>query len=67
MGQVSVKKNSQDIFDEKCETIRTYCNRFESYLSKFVNDAIQLDRLSNVKLIDESVDDEVLKVLGGNK
>lgn len=56
---------TQKKFDTICATINSYCSKYESYLSKFVKDAIELDRLSNVKISD-NIDDEALEILGGD-
>lgn len=62
----SYKLNDKENFDTNSDKIRRYCKRYESYLSKFVKDAIQLNRESNVKTYEE-VDLEALKILGGKK
>ena len=67
LGVILYENNKEDDiekFNQICDKIQRYCSRYESYLSKFIQDAIKLDRLAQVKFNNKSVDDDILAELG---
>lgn len=52
-------------FVTKCTDIRRNHNKYQSYLTKYVKDAILLDRVKNVAYQSKSIENEVLDMLGG--
>ena len=60
----SVSGKEIDKFNQICDKIGRYCSMYESYLSKFIQDAIKLDRLSQVKFNNSSVDRDLINELG---
>jgi hypothetical protein len=57
-------KKEVENFNQICDKIGRYCSMYESYLSKFIQDAIRLDRLSQIRFDNKSVDDDLITELG---
>lgn len=53
-----------DTYSKNCGIIKRYCKRYESYLSGFVREARRLDRLSNVRNGNHSIEEDALEILG---
>ncbi|AGR76484.1 hypothetical protein A7H1H_0149 [Aliarcobacter butzleri 7h1h] len=67
--RISTSDNTENTsdFNQKCDTLKAICIKYQSYLTKYILDAIDLDRSINIDTSREEVEDELVKILGGSR